>query len=335
MNKISITVCTYNRRQLLSDVISALLNQNIKSSDYEIVICDSHSNDGTAEMIVELQKSSDVPLHHVHTKNNLAAKRNLGIATAVHPLVIFLDDDCVPDDRFIAAYFEKFSTVAVGTRVVYCGEVRYPHAWTSHSNYYRFRDSRHFGRGNGLPAFDRLNFKTIVVMNMCFEKELFIKTVGTVNENFIGYGAEDQELGWRLEEVGYSILPCDARIFHHETTGSIDAYGSKIRRASRDGMQTLIRINHVAAYSMTALKKLDVQFPSRSMYDRFVFNTVKLFYLSRFHHLVEWLLNTTDTMPLFYIPKLYRMLMGVYYVQGVHERGSRLTAEQAEKSWES
>ncbi len=334
MDKVSVTISTFNRCVLLKDILDALNEQTASSDRFEVIICDSYSSDGTQEMIENFRTISKYHIVHVHTKNNLAAKRNIGIKSASYPLVIFLDDDCVPELDFVTNHLDCFRNVKSGTRNVYCGEVRYPKHFVESSNYYRFRDSRHFGFSKPYSYPSMLDYKTIVVMNMCFEKELFLKEIVSVDESFVGYGAEDQDLGWRFQAHGYQILPCAAQIDHFETTGSISAYGSKIRRASRDGMNTLMRVNPDAAYGITALRKLDQAFPDRSMPDRAVSSLVFLFIRLRLHRALEFALEKTDGVRWLYVPQLYRVLMGVYYAQGSAERHMALTAEQAELGWE-
>jgi cellulose synthase/poly-beta-1,6-N-acetylglucosamine synthase-like glycosyltransferase len=171
-------------------------------------------------------------------------------------------------------------------------------------------------------------------MNMCFEREHFLRTVGKVDESFIGYGAEDQDLGWRLQKAGYSIHTCRARIDHYETTGTISAYGSKIRRSSRDGMSTLLRVNPAAAYGIDALRKLDRAFPNRTLTDRMVLLVVSTLATLKIYRPLEWLLEKTDRISWLYFPSLYRFLMGLYYVEGARDRKQALTQEQAERGWE-
>lgn len=334
MRSVSVTISTFNRCDLLRRILIALDRQTVDASAFEVIVCDSHSIDGTGEMVAEMTTKVGYELQIVHTKNNLAAKRNIGIDTARHPLVIFLDDDCLPDSKFVEDHLQSFSSIESGQRIIFCGEVRYPESFLKNSNYYRFRDSRHYSLSGVHSQPILLDYRTIVVMNMCFEKDLFLQSVGNVDESFIGYGAEDQDLGWRLQKAGYQIRPCAARIDHYETTGTISAYGSKIRRSSRDGMTTLIRVNPEAAFGIEALRKLDRTFPNRTALDRLVLLSVTFLIMLKLYRPLEMLLEMTDRISWLYFPSLYRFLMGVYYVQGAADRKRALTAEQAELGWD-
>ena len=51
MPEISVVIPTYNRLDTLAYVIPTLLAQDLAPSDYELLICDSNSTDGTAEYL--------------------------------------------------------------------------------------------------------------------------------------------------------------------------------------------------------------------------------------------------------------------------------------------
>ena len=334
MLKIAVTVCTYNRVILLEQVLTALQDQTISHSEYEIIICDSKSCDGTEKLIKQISEFSPVSITHVNTKNNLAAKRNIGIQSAAAPLIVFLDDDCVPERDFLERYLKTFSHVLPTDKVVYCGEVRYPQQWVKESNYYRFRDSRHYMVSKDDKYNKKLNYKTIVVMNMCFRAEIFKNIIGNVDESFIGYGAEDQELGHRLEQNGFSIMTNSARIYHFENTGTIEAYGDKIRRSSRDGMRTLMRVAPDAAFGIDTLRKIDRDFPNRSIFD-FAFSFfIRLILMSNTHIAICHFLSKADRKKIFYIPILYRFVMAVFYLEGSLQRSNSIDEKQAEKGWD-
>ena len=66
MNKYAEVIVTYNRKKLLKENIEALLNQTFK--DHDILIVDNNSNDGTKEMVAEIQ---DKRIKYYNTGKNL------------------------------------------------------------------------------------------------------------------------------------------------------------------------------------------------------------------------------------------------------------------------
>jgi len=323
--KLSVTVATYNRVHLLQKSLEALVRQSLDKEKYEIIICDSESEDGTKDLIQEFKlKYNGLAIKHVNTVNVLAAKRNIGIANAVGEVVVFFDDDCIPEFNCLEIYFGLFiDRPWYPRKTVLCGEVRFPIKWVKSSNYYRFRDSRHFGAGKR-DELKCLNFKTIVVMNMAFYKDEFIATVKNVNESFKGYGCEDQDLGWELEAHGFSIERCDAKIIHNEESASIVGYEKKIFHTARDGMTTLLSENPEAVKAISSIKLLDESYPFNN---KLTSNFYKILRFGVFHQGIASffakVMVKTDRNVYFYSPIIYRYILGCAYIRGVHARGKR------------
>ncbi len=55
MPAISVVIPTYNRLDTLAHVLPTLLAQDLAPSQYELLVCDSNSTDGTAQYLAELQ----------------------------------------------------------------------------------------------------------------------------------------------------------------------------------------------------------------------------------------------------------------------------------------
>ena len=101
---ISVIMATYNRKHLICEAIDSVLNQTYKN--FEIIIIDDCSSDGTGEMISE--KYGDIKCISYHrNEKNLGcgiSRRNALQNYAKGEFINFLDDD----DRFInEKYFEE------------------------------------------------------------------------------------------------------------------------------------------------------------------------------------------------------------------------------------
>ncbi|MBU2634011.1 MAG: glycosyltransferase family 2 protein [Nanoarchaeota archaeon] len=95
--KISVIVATYNRKELLKKLIDSLLNQNYE--DYEIIIVDDGSNDGTKEMLNGIKNKK---LKFI-TQENLypAVARNNGVKISKGEIIVFTDDDCIANKNWL------------------------------------------------------------------------------------------------------------------------------------------------------------------------------------------------------------------------------------------
>jgi glycosyltransferase involved in cell wall biosynthesis len=99
---ISIIIPTYNRAQILPRLIDALAAQTYPAAQFEIVIVDDGSNDGTQEVLRRL--SASLPDRLIWTRQENAGPgvaRNLGARTARGDLLYFIDDDCLPDPDWL------------------------------------------------------------------------------------------------------------------------------------------------------------------------------------------------------------------------------------------
>jgi glycosyltransferase involved in cell wall biosynthesis len=98
----SVVIPSYQRRDVLSEVLAALDAQRV-APPFEIVVVDDGSRDGTAEWLREMR--TDRPFRLLEQPNRgPAAARNRGVAAATGERVAFLGDDTVPEPGWIAAH---------------------------------------------------------------------------------------------------------------------------------------------------------------------------------------------------------------------------------------
>jgi glycosyltransferase involved in cell wall biosynthesis len=100
---LTVTIASYNRRERLADVLRALAEQTFPAERFELVLVVDGSTDGSAEMA----RALDMPyaMRVLEQENRgLSACRNRGGREARHPIVVWLDDDIVPDPGFLAAH---------------------------------------------------------------------------------------------------------------------------------------------------------------------------------------------------------------------------------------
>jgi GT2 family glycosyltransferase len=313
----SVTIATWKRRELLRKLVLALEEQTIPWDEYEIIVCDSGSPDGTAEMVHTLSQSFgnikyvDIPV------NTLAAKRNAGIRRASAPIAIFLDDDVLVDKHFIEAHLRAH----VGrSKVVFCGQVRFPADWVKSSNYFRFRDSRHLGATRPEVNNRDIPFHLIVVMNLSFKRDEILQSVGWVSEEFKSYGCEDYEFGYRMAEAGMKIeLAEDAIVYHYEAGGTIAQYMKKMYIAARHSVPILHRlvpdsVNRSAFRYLEPVSQVDA-------FGMIICKRALRICTNRFFSkMIHAFLEKTDHFPWLYMPLLFRYLFAAAYVRGVEDR---------------
>ncbi|MDM1695100.1 glycosyltransferase [Thiopseudomonas alkaliphila] len=89
---VSVYIPTYNRLEMLKRAIASVLNQTY--TNYEIILVDDGSNDGTKEYIKKLSKSNTkVKVLEKQGPRGACSSRNLAIRSAKGFFVTGLDDD--------------------------------------------------------------------------------------------------------------------------------------------------------------------------------------------------------------------------------------------------
>jgi len=119
MEKISVSVivCTYNGEKKIRQCLKALENQEYPKEKLEIVIVDDCSTDNTVEVVKEF---SNVKLIRHHENYGLGKSRNTGIMNSVGEIIVFTDDDCIPDKFWIyelAKIYKKPEIDGVGGKI--------------------------------------------------------------------------------------------------------------------------------------------------------------------------------------------------------------------------
>ncbi|MEA5551282.1 hormogonium polysaccharide biosynthesis glycosyltransferase HpsE [Anabaena cylindrica UHCC 0172] len=103
--KLTVVIPTYNGESRLPQVLERLQTQRgIENLNWEIIIVDNNSTDGTAKLIQEYQANwrNDIPLRYIfEPEQGLAFARNKAITEAKGELVGFLDDDNLPASNWV------------------------------------------------------------------------------------------------------------------------------------------------------------------------------------------------------------------------------------------
>ena len=95
---ITVLTPTFNRGGRLQSLWNSLQKQTVK--DFEWLVVDDGSTDGTKDLITQLQEKSDFPIRYIYKSNGgKHTALNVGIQTICSELIFIVDsDDCVTDD---------------------------------------------------------------------------------------------------------------------------------------------------------------------------------------------------------------------------------------------
>ena len=142
--RLSIIICTYNRRNMVLTTLASLRKQTLPYEIFEIIVVDNGSTDGTLPALqTYLQADIHTDKHPAEIwqvkcfqelHHGLTYARLTGLQVARGEIVVFLDDDTIVDphylERLLQAYDETDAD-AIGSCVELRGEIARPYWFTS------------------------------------------------------------------------------------------------------------------------------------------------------------------------------------------------------------
>jgi len=107
---VSVVIPTRNRSARCAELLKSLVGQTVGPDRFEVLVIDDSSTDDTSDVLASA--AADAPYHllalRTPANRGPAAARNLGWRAASAPLVAFVDDDCLPEDGWLAAGIAAF-----------------------------------------------------------------------------------------------------------------------------------------------------------------------------------------------------------------------------------
>ena len=134
----SIIVCTYNRAQSLADTLRALRAQEVPAGlRWEVVIVDNNSRDDTRDVVARAAVEFPLLRYLFQPLQGLSHARNMGIEAARGQVLLFTDDDVLPERDWVTgvlAGLDAHAADACGGYIAPIFEVP-PPAWLTERFY--------------------------------------------------------------------------------------------------------------------------------------------------------------------------------------------------------
>ena len=226
MLDISVVVPTYNRIEELRRVLPTLLAQDLGADRYEVLVCDSNSNDGTAEYMAAMRAQHPNLWHVAGAYSGRAMARNAGIAQARGQVVLFNDSDILASPDLLSQHWrhhERQRDIAVvGLEV----QVKSLEDYADKRDHPEKRGALH------PPGRKRLSWLYFLTGNASARRDDLLR-VGCFDESFTGYGHEDLELGYRLQKAGVTILYEPRAVNYHWQDVAHEDQVEKMKLAGR------------------------------------------------------------------------------------------------------
>lgn len=215
----SIIVCTYNRAESLKDTLAALARLDVPPSQtWEVVVVDNNSRDHTRQVVEAAQQNWPRLRYVFESAQGLSHARNRGIAEAAGDVILFTDDDVLPEPDWLKitlAGLEKYGADACGGYIAPIWETP-PPDWLT-ERFYGFLAVRS-DRSDDYPI--KSSSQAPFGANMAMKKLVFDK-VGLFDTsrgrkgNVLASG-EDGEMFERILAAGFKAVFLGQSRVHHK-----------------------------------------------------------------------------------------------------------------------
>lgn len=207
---ISIIIPTYNRKNELEALLHSLNTQTLPSSQFEIIVVDDGSSDGTEEWLVKNMSKFNVTLSsYYQARSGPGAARNLGMEKAGGDIFAFTDTDCIAEPGWLAHLINPFSSEKVGA-VGGSELINDKDPLLMRCFHYLMTSPLTTGGVRGKKG-KRLAHFYPRTFNMAISRKAYQATRGFKKM----FHAEDIELSYRIKKEGFDLVYQDsARVYH-------------------------------------------------------------------------------------------------------------------------
>ncbi len=234
--EISVVIPSYNNRDYLVNTVRHLFNQDLPKENYEVVVVDDGSDDGTQEALIQFAENfkGQVNFKYIFyprfkprkmgdSQYRAGVSRNLGVKHTSGKILSFLDSDILTPKNFLSHLIERHKSYDL----VQC---RRPHLKKQVSSLDTNYEDIVIGRDTFVPEggywekfyemadnkdWNELDncWKYVCTHTLSLPRQLFLD-VGWFRKNYIFYGFEDTDLGLRIYKGGCLLNLSECEVYH-------------------------------------------------------------------------------------------------------------------------
>lgn len=261
----SVVVPTYNRPDSLQRCLAALAAQELARDRFEVVVVNDGGVCSPQRFVERFRRQLDIRLIE-QANAGPASARNAGAAVARGDYVVFTDDDCRPDPRWLRAIAEMVADhpgCAVGGRVRNAlAEGVYSSASQELIEFlYEYYNVSETGG------------RFFITSNLAFPVAGF-RAVGGFDVSFPLAAAEDRDICDRWREAGMTMVYCEDAVVEHAHALGLRSYCRQhfnygrgayhLHRARRRRGEPQIRVEPPHFYSRLVTFPLSRTAPARA-----------------------------------------------------------------------
>jgi GT2 family glycosyltransferase len=217
--RVSIVVLTLDNLVYNTLCLTSVL-ANTHGLDYELIVVDNGSTDGTREYLRGLERAhAHVRIVFNDANRGFAAGNNQGLAMATGDVLVLLNNDTIVPPSWLAELLQHAEDPRVGlvgpvtNRAGNEAEITAPyHTYGELVTFARERHEQFEG-----TCFD---LRTATMFCVAMRRDMF-ERVGALDERF-GIGLfEDDDYSMRVRQAGHRVICADAAFVHHFGQASI------------------------------------------------------------------------------------------------------------------
>jgi GT2 family glycosyltransferase/glycosyltransferase involved in cell wall biosynthesis len=237
--RLSVVIPTYNRKAMLLKCLRALAAQTIRPQEFEVVVADDGSTDGTGEML-ESERFPFAVKYFRQQNQGPGMARNEGVRRADGELVLFIGDDIIADERLLEEHLIAHAArsdpgAAVLGHIDWVKEL----PRTAVMDFVCGESSLQFAYAF-IPTLARLDYRFFYTSNVSVRRQFLVDAAaaGVAFDPDFRYAAfEDSEFAYRLEKRGLELRYAPKALAYHEHWMDVDNFA---RREVRAGQMAVV-----------------------------------------------------------------------------------------------
>jgi GT2 family glycosyltransferase/glycosyltransferase involved in cell wall biosynthesis len=215
--RVSVIVPTHNRKDKLLACLDALARQSVLPQEFEVVVVDDGSTDGTGEALDSRRFPFDLRVYR-QDGGGPGTARNLGIEQAAGELVLFIGDDILADERLLEEHLlAHAANLQPGAAIL--GRIDWPDSMTPNA-------VMEYVCGDGMlqfaytliPKLATIDYTFFYTSNISLKRQFLLDAADAgvrFDPGFRHAAFEDSEFAFRLTPRGLRIRYAErARAFH-------------------------------------------------------------------------------------------------------------------------
>jgi GT2 family glycosyltransferase/glycosyltransferase involved in cell wall biosynthesis len=231
--RVSVVVPTRNRKEKLLTCLDALARQSVLPQEFEVLVVDDGSTDGTGEVVASCRYPFTLRYCR-QEQGGPGTARNLGIEQAAGELILFIGDDILADERLLEEHLVAHAgSSAPGMAIL--GRIDWPDTIPKNAVMeYVCGDAALQFAYSLIPRLPILDHRFFYTSNISLKREFLLSAADAgvrFDPDFRHAAFEDSEFAFRLMPRGLQIRYTEkARVFHDHWM-DLDSFAAREFRA--------------------------------------------------------------------------------------------------------